>query len=406
MEVFDELWLDVNIATMSGENYGVISEGAIGVSGEKISWVGRQKDLTKRDLSSVKKIHKGNNFWITPGLIDCHTHLIFGGSRVGEFEMRQKGMTYAQISKMGGGINSTVQATRETDENELFLRAKERLVRFLQEGVTTIEIKSGYGLDMETELKMLRVATRLQKDSYATIQRTYLGAHAIPPEYKGQADEYINFLCDEVLLEIKKEGLADTVDAFCESIAFNASQVEKLFSKAKKFGFPVKLHTEQLSDQKGAVLASRYSALSVDHLEYLEEDGVRAIAKSGTTAVLLPGASYYLNETQKPPLELLKNYKVPVAISTDLNPGTSPINSLLAVMNMACVLWKFTPEDALLGVTANGAKALGLGSAIGTVEVGKKADFVVWDISSPAELSYGIGLSPNKIVVKNGKIIQ
>lgn len=406
MEVFDELWLDVNIATMSGENYGVIPAGAIGISGEKISWVGRQKDLGKKALNSVKKIHRGNNFWVTPGLIECHTHLVYGGNRVCEFEMRQKGVSYAQISKMGGGINATVQSTRGTSEDGLFLSARERLSGFLKEGVTTIEIKSGYGLDMQTELKMLRVATRLQRQSYATIQRTYLGAHAVPPEYKGRVDEYIDFLCNEVLPEIKKEELADTVDAFCENIAFNTDQVERLFLKAKKLGYPVKLHAEQLSDQKGAILAAKYQALSVDHLEYLQEDGIKAIAKSGTIAVLLPGASYYLNETKKPPLELLKNYKVPVAISTDLNPGTSPINSLLAVMNMACVLWKFTPEDALLGVTANSAKALGLGSAVGTIETGKKADFVVWDISQPAELSYGIGLSPHKIVVKNGKIIQ
>lgn len=407
MNRFDSLWIDVHLATMTnnGSAYGALRNAAIGVTDGKISWIGKSSDVTNDSKKNSKVVYDGAGRWITPGLIDCHTHLIFGGNRISEFEMKKNGVSYEKIAAEGGGIRSTVQATRNATKEELLTSAKHRVLQLLKEGVTTIEIKSGYGLDLETEITLLQIATELQKQFPLTIQRTFLGAHTIPPEYAGKPDAYIDFICQTVLPIIKKQNLADVVDAFCETVAFTPQQIEKLFDAAKQLGFSVKLHAEQLSDQKGTILALRHNALSVDHLEYISEESIQKLAKTKTIAVLLPGASYYLQEQKKPPVELLRKYHVPMAVATDLNPGTAPINSLLAVVNMACILFGFTPEEALQGVTRHAASALGMQNALGTLELNKHADFVVWDIDQPAELAYGIGLNPEKIVIRNGEII-
>ncbi len=398
----NKIWLKFNIATMAGTTpYGEIKDGALEVKDGRIIWIGESKDLTKEQIAR-SEIIKGNGEWITPGLIDCHTHLIYAGNRINEFEMRYKGVTYETIARMGGGIISTVNKTRGASEIELFQSAKKRLKTLLYDGVTTVEIKSGYGLDTETELKMLNVAKKLEKNLRITIQKTYMGAHTIPPEFKGKENEYVDLVCQNIE-KFKKLGLIDAVDVFCEKIAFNIEQTEKILFCASKLGIPVKVHTQQLSDMGAVELALKYNALSADHLEYLSEKGVKVLAQAETVAVLLPGASYFLQEKQKPPVAALRKYGVPIAVSTDLNPGTSPVNSLLAVMNMACVIFGLTPEETLRGVTRNAAKALGYWD-IGTLEFGKIADFVVWEISHPAELSYGIGMHPRKKVIRRGKV--
>ena len=310
----------------------------------------------------------------TPGLVDCHTHLVFGGSRAKEFELRLEGATYEEIARAGGGIVSTVKATREADLESLVEQTRPRLEAILAEGVTTIEIKSGYGLDLETELRMLKAARQLGREYPVEVKTTFLGAHALPPEYKDRADDYIDFVRDKVLPAAARLGLADAADAFCEKIGFTAGQTEKIFQKAAELGLPIKLHAEQLSDQGGAALAAKYKALSADHLEYVSEDGVRAMAESGTVAVLLPGAFYVLRETQLPPVDLFRKHNVPIALATDCNPGTSPVTSILLMLNMACTLFRMTPHEALKGVTINGAKALGIQDAVGTLEIGKQAD--------------------------------
>ena len=402
----DSLWINVNLATMTERRpYGIVKDGAVAVSGSNIDWLGRRNDLPADFESLADKVHDCRGGWVTPGLIDCHTHLVYAGSRAREFELRLQGASYEEIARQGGGIRSTVAATREADEEVLLAQSAPRLKALLREGVTTIEIKSGYGLDLETELRMLKVAQQMAEKYPVTIVPTFLGAHALPPEFEGRSDDYIDFVCQKVMPEVASQKLAIAVDAFCETIGFTPEQTERVLNKAKNLGLAVKLHAEQLSDLNGAGLSARYGALSADHLEYVSEEGVRAMAAGGTVAVLLPGAFYFLRETKLPPIDLLRRYKVPIAISTDCNPGSSPTTSLLLMLNMACTLFRMTPEEALAGVTRNSARALGLQDRIGTLEQGKDADFVLWDISEPAELSYRIGYNPLKQVVRQGKLL-
>ncbi len=387
--IFDRLLVNVNAATMvpgKTGGLGIIENAAIGITDRKITFVGARDDLPK-DYQAGETTDCAAK-WVTPALVDCHTHLIYAGDRAAEFEKRLQGVSYEEIAKAGGGILSTVRATRAASEEELYELALRRLRTMLLEGVATFEMKSGYGLDLATERKMLRVATMMRDDMGLRIQRTFLGAHALPPEYAGRADDYIAFVCNDMLPALHKEKLIDVVDGFCENIGFSRAQMEKLFKKAKELGLPVKLHAEQLSNQGGAALAAEYGALSADHIEYLDEAGVKAMAAAGTVAVLLPGAFYYLRERQSPPVDLLRKYNVPIAIATDHNPGTSPTLSLLLMLNMSCTFFRLTPEEALLGVTRNAAKALGMDGDCGTLEAGKVADVVLWDIEHPRDLCY------------------
>jgi imidazolonepropionase len=370
----------------------LIENGAVAISDGMINWVGPEKELPL-EFAGLQEKDLGGRL-VTPALIDCHTHLVYGGSRATEFELRLKGASYEEISRSGGGILSTVTATRNASEEELFAQSLPRFDALLAEGVRTVEIKSGYGLDLETEIKMLRVARQLGKERNIRVKTSFLGAHAIPPEFAGKAEAYIDFVCEEVLPAVHEEKLADAVDGFCENIAFSPKQISMVFEKATSLGLPVKLHAEQLSNYGGAALAAKYGALSADHLEYLDEAGILAMAKSGTVAVVLPGAFYTLRETQLPPLNSLRKAGVPIAIATDCNPGSSPLTSLLLCMNMACTLFRMTPEEALCGVTREAAQALGIGPEVGTIEVGKKAEFAVWNVEQPAELAYRIGCNP------------
>lgn len=383
----DSLWRGAHIATMKDGQYNVIQDAAIGVVGGRIVWLGQANDLPAYESESEHNVGGG---WITPGLIDCHTHLVFGGNRAGEFEQRLNGISYQEIAQQGGGIAATVKATREETEAQLVASAGRRLSRLMSDGVTTIEIKSGYGLSLESELKMLRVATTLENEFPVTIKRTCLAAHAMPVEFEDK-DAYIDYLCDTVLPKVASLGMADAVDAFCEGIAFSTDQVERYFDAATSLGLPVKIHAEQLSSMGGTRMASSFKALSADHIEFIEEVDVKAMANSGTAAVLLPGAFFTLKETQQPPINLLRQYGVPMAIATDANPGTSPALSLRLMMNMACTLFGLTPEEALAGVTIHAATALGIDSSHGSLEVGKVADFVCWEVESPGELSYWLG---------------
>ena len=390
---FSTLFRNAQIATMTpGKSYGLIENGAVVISADRIKWVGAEKELPDEFAGLQGKNLEGR--LITPALIDCHTHLVYGGSRATEFELRLNGASYEEIARNGGGILSTVTATRNASENELLAQSLPRLDALLSEGVATIEIKSGYGLDIETEIKMLRVARQLGKVRSVRVKTSFLGAHAIPPEFSGKADAYIDFVCEEVLPAVHYENLADAVDGFCENIAFSPKQISRVFEKAKSFGLPVKLHAEQLSNLGGATLAVKYGALSADHLEFLDQTGVEVMAESGTVAVLLPGAFYTLRETQFPPLESLRKAEVPIAIATDCNPGSSPLTSILLCMNMSCTLFRMTPEEALCGVTIVAAKALGISDEVGTIEVGKKAELAVWNVDQPAELAYRIGFNP------------
>jgi imidazolonepropionase len=402
-----DVWVNAHLATMaSGNAYGLVRDAAVVVSQGKIAWLGTRKNLSRDLLSGAQQVFDVKGGWITPGLIDCHTHLVYGGNRAREFEMRLQGVSYEEIARQGGGIRSTVAATRAADEATLFRQSAGRLLSLTAEGVTTVEIKSGYGLDLETETKMLRVARLLGEKFPVTVCPTYLGAHALPPEFERDSDGYIDFVCRDVLPKRASENLATAVDAFCEKIACRPDQTERVFKAALEHGLKVKLHAEQLSDQGGASLAARYSALSADHLEYLSEAGAQALAQSGTVAVLLPGASYYLRESRIPPIDLMRRYGIPMAVSTDCNPGTSPVGSLLLMLNMACTLFRLTPEEALAGVTRHAAKALGLEKQIGTLEPGKDADFVVWDIGDPAELAYGVAFNPCRQVVRHGALTR
>lgn len=403
----DKLWLNAHLATMRPETpYGKIENGALAALGKTIAWVGPKDSLPPDAASRAQEVVDLAGAWVTPGLVDCHTHLVYAGSRAHEFELRLKGTSYQEIARQGGGILSTVSATRQADKEELFRQSARRLRCLLAEGVTTIEIKSGYGLDLDNELKQLRVARLLGERFPVTVWPTYLGAHALPPEFAGKGDAYIDFICETVLPRVAQENLALAADAFCETIGFTRQQTERFFQAALAQGLKVKLHAEQLSDQQGASLAAKYGALSADHLENVSEQGVKAMAQAGTVAVLLPGAFYFLRETRLPPVNLFRRHKVPMAISTDCNPGTSPTVSLLLMLNMACTLFGLTPEEALAGVTRNAAAALGLGQRIGTLEPGKDADFVVWDIAEPAELAYGLGHNPCRLAVRRGAVTQ
>ncbi len=395
--MFDSLWTNIHAVTMAATgryDFGIIKNAAIGVTDKKIAWIGPAAGLSGRPETLSGDVRDGGGKWVTPALIDCHTHLIYGGDRAAEFEQRLQGVSYTEIAAAGGGILSTVRSTRAATEQQLYEATLPRVKALMNEGVTTFEMKSGYGLDTETERKMLRVATRLRDDLNIRVQRTFLGAHALPPEYAGQADAYIDFICNSMLPVLDAEKLIDAVDGFCENIGFTPRQMEKVFKVASALGLPVKLHAEQLSNQHGAALTARYKGLSADHIEYLDEAGVKAMAAAGTTAVLLPGAFYFLREKQLPPIELLREYKVPIAIATDHNPGTSPTLSLLLMLNMACTLFRLTPEEALAGVTRHAARALGYQDICGTLEKGKAAEFVLWDITHPRDLCYNIGGNP------------
>ncbi|MGO2512524.1 imidazolonepropionase [Marinomonas polaris] len=395
----DSLWRGAHIATMKDGLYSVIENAAIGVVGGRIVWIGEVQDLPDYETQSEHDLDGG---WITPGLIDCHTHLVFGGNRAGEFEQRLNGVSYQDIAKQGGGIASSVKATRDASEAGLIASASRRLQSLMADGVTTVEIKSGYGLSLDSELKMLSVATELGKLFPVTVKRTCLAAHAMPPEFDDK-DAYIEYLCNTVLPKVAELGMADAVDAFCEGIAFSTEQVARYFKTAESLGLPVKIHAEQLSSLGGTRMASSFKALSADHIEFIEESDVQAMAVSGTSAVLLPGAFFTLKETQRPPIALLRQYGVPMAIATDANPGTSPALSLRLMMNMACTLFALTPEEALAGATIHAAKALGMADTHGSLEVGKVADFVCWDVESPGELSYWLGGDLVKARVYEGR---
>ena len=394
LENIDLVLTDANIATMDPTRdtpYGIIKNAALAIKNGEIVWLGEQASLPSFDVFATPTLSiKGQ--WLTPGLIDCHTHLVFAGSRAQEFEQRLQGVSYEQIAAQGGGIASTVKATRAADREQLFVDAKDRLNTLLKEGVTTVEIKSGYGLDTENEIKLLEVARLLGEHHPIDIKTTFLGAHALPKEYKGRADEYIDLVCNEMLEQVVAGDLADAVDVFCENVGFSYEQTKRVFAAAAKHNLPVKCHAEQLSNQHGAALVAEFNGLSADHIEYLDEQGVEAMAKAGTVAVLLPGAFYFLRETKQPPIELLNQYKVPIAIASDFNPGTSPLCSVQLMMNMACTLFRLTPEQALAGVTSNAAKALGLNDR-GVLKVGARADIAHWQISHPSQLSYQFGVN-------------
>ncbi|TLX48653.1 imidazolonepropionase [Pseudoalteromonas phenolica] len=398
---------DVNLATMDSNvdaPYGAIEQGALMIKDDKIAWLGKQSDLPEFDALATPVINaKGQ--WLTPGLIDCHTHILFAGNRAGEFEQRLNGVSYQEIAQQGGGIASTVRATREADEETLFVAGKNRLNSLMSEGVTTVESKSGYGLDLDTEIKLLEVNKVLNDNHPVDIQSTFLGAHALPPEFKHDSDAYIDLVCDVMLPKVAELNLADAVDVFCENVGFSYTQTKRVFERARQLGLPVKCHAEQLSNQHGTELVAEFKGLSADHIEYLDEAGVKAMADAGTVAVLLPGAFYFLRETQMPPIELLRQYEVPMAIASDFNPGTAPLCSLRLMLNMGCTLFRLTPEETLLGVTVNAAKALGLADR-GVLKVGMRADLALWDIATPAQLSYQFGVNELSNLWISGKLIQ
>ena len=394
---WDAVWTNVHLATLAGnigagDGYGTIRDGALAIDDGRIAWVGARRDLPARWRAETE--HDGRNGWLTPGLIDCHTHLVYAGNRADEFELRLAGASYEDIAKAGGGIASTVRATRDAGEDELVAQAAIRLRRLSAEGVTTVEIKSGYGLDTANELKMLRAARRLGEMCGVEVRTTFLGAHALPPEFAGRADDYIELVCDQMLSAVAGAKLADAVDAFCERIGFTPAQTARVFDSARKHRLRVKLHADQLSNLGGGRLVAEYRGLSADHLEHASEASVRAMAEAGVAAVLLPGAFYFLRETQLPPIASLRRHGVPMAIATDCNPGTSPCTSLLLMLNMACTLFGLAPSEALAGVTRNAATALGIGNEVGRLAPGQRADLALWDIAGPAELAYAFGANP------------
>lgn len=393
MADWDLLLTDARLATMrAGEaDYGRIDDGAVAIVDGRIDWLGPQAELPEKRAAETRSLA---GRWLTPALIDCHTHLVFAGNRATEFEAPLKGASYEEIAAAGGGIRSTVRATREASAETLLSESARRLLTLKGEGVATVEIKSGYGLDIETEEAMLSVAQTLGEQHGVTVRKTYLGAHATPPDYAGSKREYIEFLVKQGLPHTHELGLVDAVDAYCEGIAFSADELAPLFDCAEKLGLPVKLHADQLSDCGGAELAAAFGALSADHLEYTSERGVRALSDAGSVAVLLPGAFLTLRETQLPPVDALRAHGVPIAVASDCNPGTSPLSSVRAAMNLATSLFRLTPEECLAGVTREAARALGLLTDRGTLEVGKRADLAVWDIEHPAELAYWLGLNP------------
>ena len=392
-----------NLCRLShGEDYGRIEQGAIVIDGERIAWVGLTKDLpTEYQAADLRYDCEGK--LVTPGLIDCHTHLVYAGNRAKEFEQRLEGVSYEEISRRGGGIMSTVRATRLASEADLVKQSRRRLEALLEQGVTTVEIKSGYGLARDQEIKMLRAAGQLGGEYAMGLQRSFLAAHALPPEYSGRKDAYIDAVCDEMLPAAWECGLVDAVDAFCEGIGFTLAQTERVFIKARELGLPIKCHAEQLIDLGGAAMSARHGALSVDHLEYLNPEDIKEVARGGSVAVLLPGAFYVLKETRLPPLQGLREQGVPIALATDCNPGSSPLFSPLITMNLGCTLFAMTPLEALAGFTIHAAKALGLDDQVGSIDPGKQADLVLWNCDHPAELSYHIGLNPCFQVMQQGQ---
>ena len=397
MRDWDLVLHNVHLATME-DGYGEVPDAAIAVKDGRIAWIGSGAALPASSAVTID----GKGCWLTPGLIDCHTHIVHAGNRSDEFEARLNGASYEAISRAGGGIMSTVRATRAASDAELLRQSLPRVQALLAEGVTTLEIKSGYGLDQPSEAKMLRVARTIGARLPVTVRTSFLGAHALPPEYAGRADDYIDAICRQMLPALAGDGLVDAVDAFCERIGFTPAQTQQVFEAAQALGLPVKLHAEQLSDQGGAALAARFGGLSADHLEFLSQEGIEHMARHGTVAVLLPGAYFFLRETQAPPIAALRAAGVPMAVSTDCNPGTSPLTSLLLAMNMACTLWRLTPQEALAGATIHAARALGLQHETGSLAVGKRADFALWRIARPADLSYAMGLNPCVGVVHGG----
>ncbi len=391
--VTHSVFINLDAATMVGDAapYGLIKDAAIAVRDGRVNWVGPKCDVPA-EYDSALRVDLGGRL-VTPGLIDCHTHIVHGGDRAVEFEMRLNGASYEEVARAGGGIVSTVKATRAATEETLLADALRRVDVLIAEGVTCLEVKSGYGLDIKTELRMLRVARAIAASRPIRVQTTFLGAHATPAEYAGRDDAYIDDICIPALRAAHAEGLVDAVDGFCEGIAFQPDQIARVFDVARELGLPVKLHAEQLSNLGGAKMAARYGAMSADHIEYLDEDGVIALAGAGTVAVILPGAFYTLRETQAPPVDLLRKHGVPMALATDINPGSSPLNSLLLTLNMACTLFRMTPEEALRGATQHAASALGLTDS-GTIRAGMRADLAVWDAKHPAELAYRIGFNP------------
>ncbi|MEQ3531482.1 imidazolonepropionase [Pseudoalteromonas sp. XMcav11-Q] len=403
----DLLIIDVNIATMDPNldtPYGAIENAAIAIKDGKINWLGPRSELPEVDAIATP-IHKANGQWLTPGLIDCHTHILFAGSRANEFEQRLLGASYQQIAAQGGGIASTVKAIRLADRETLYVNGKNRLNSLLKEGVTTVESKSGYGLDVENELKLLEINQLLNEHHPIDVHSTFLGAHALPPEYKDNSQAYIDLVCDEMLPQVASRQLATAVDVFCENVGFTYQQTEQVFTRAQQLGLQVKCHAEQLSNQHGSELVAKFKGLSADHIEYLDEAGVEAMARGDVTAVLLPGAFYFLRETQLPPIDLLRKHKVAMALASDFNPGTAPLCSLRLMLNMACTLFRMTPEEALSGVTVNAAKALGL-SDRGVLKVGTRADLALWDITHPAQLSYQFGVADLSNLWILGKLNQ
>ena len=401
---YDLLLTDAHICTMAGDaGYGLIERGAIGILDGRVAWVGECESVP--DPASARATRSLGGALVLPGLVDCHTHLVFAGNRSGEFERRLNGESYEQIARAGGGIASTVRETCAADDDALFGAALPRLEALIREGVTTVEIKSGYGLELEAERRMLRVARRLGTDRGITIRTTFLGLHALPAAFRERREDYVARVADDMLPILAAEGLVDAVDAFCEGIGFTRAEVERVFARANALGLPVKLHAEQLSNLDGAALVAQHRGLSADHLEHLDERGIEAMARNGTVAVLLPGAFYALRETKLPPLEALRRRGVPIAIATDMNPGTSPLRSLLLAANMACTLFRLTPEEALRGITRNAARALGLQDRKGTLEAGKDADLAVFDVREPAELCYWIGGHEASLVLAAGRVV-
>lgn len=396
----DHVWRNVRLLTMSDEAGGRVEGACLAAKDGRIAWAGAESSAPAFDAGGETDC---GGRWMTPGLIDCHTHLVHAGNRVGEHAMRLEGATYEQISKAGGGIVSTVGAVRAASEADLVAQSAPRLRQLIAEGVTTVEIKSGYGLDTANEAKMLRAARSLGQAENVRVAATFLGAHALPPDANGDADAYISDVIENQLPAVADEGLADAVDAFCETIAFSADQTRRVFEAAQALGLPVKLHAEQLSNQRGAELVAGFGGLSADHLEWLDDDGVNAMAEAGTVAVLLPGAFYFLRETRLPPMDSLRAHGVPMAIATDCNPGSSPIASLLLTMNMAATFFRMTPMEILQGVTCHAARALGLLEEIGTLEAGKACDLAIWSVDDPAELIFALGLNPLHARIKDGR---
>ena len=400
----DRLIVNVQLATMqSGAPYGAIRDGALAIRAGRIAWLGERSRMPV-ELAAREELD-GRGGWLTPGLVDCHTHLVYAGNRANEFEQRLAGASYEEIARAGGGIMATVRATRAASEDALVAQSTPRMRSLLDEGVTTIEITSGYGLDGASELKLLRVARRLADIHRVDVRTTLLAAHAFPPEYAGRADAYIALICDEIVPAAARAQLADAVDAFCERIGFSLAQTRRVFEAARALGLRVKLHADQLSDSGGAAIAAEFAALSADHLEYANDAGIEAMARAGTVAVLLPGAFYCLRETRSPPIAALRQRKVPIAIATDCNPGTAPVTSLLLMLNMGCTLFRLAPEEALAGVTRNAARALGLADR-GVLAAGLRADLALWDIDGPGDLAYAVGANPCTGIMRNGEPLR